>query len=601
MRRQVKLQAKKAITISRVSTLEQAADYRDSLPAQIRDNKEYCEDMGLEIIQEFSFSESAGKNKRRRFEKAKKLVEESDECIAVVVDRVDRFQRNFRDIVDFDDFREKGKVEIHFVRQNLIIHRNSRSFDLSVWHNSVVTAVNYIESLKENVTQSIREKLPTGRYLGYVPTGYKNVVTIIENNILVKTIELDDERSPFIRRLFHLYATGKYSLSGLAEIMENSGFTIKQKRFRNEDDKLEKRDARMANRTDIQKILKNPFYYGHFRWRNPDNKDERLLYDNKGTYPALIDKKLFDQVQIVMKNNNSRIAGFEKKVLKFRSLLKCQFCGSTMTGEDMSRNYKKNTEDMNTIYYHCTSGKSLASPGFYERKFGTDHSGVYISKSGKRKGQTIINCPQKWWKESEIEEIVLEEFDMIHYDKSVFKKLKKLLRNDYEERANLADAQMKSLNAEIKKNEAVIKAFMRKLVMMTDKQLEKDMIKSYNDLKARQDEIKEEIKILEEAKNIDMDETVDTLTLCCNLREHYLKLNLKEQQELLWLCFSKITLMRGEYRMKKGKGRKMNMDSWSPILNEPFQTLRSLKIHELLAQEEDKDIKLTKKSLSPKS
>ena len=96
-----------------------------------------------------------------------------------------------------------------------------------------------------------------------------------------------------------------------------------------------------------------------------------------------------------------------------------------------------------------------------------------------------------------------------------------------------------------------------------------------------------------------MDETVDTLTLCCNLREHYLKLNLKEQQELLWLCFSKITLMRGEYRLKKGKGRKKKMDSWSPILNEPFQTLRSLKIHELLAQEEDKDIKLTKKSLSP--
>ncbi len=97
-----------------------------------------------------------------------------------------------------------------------------------------------------------------------------------------------------------------------------------------------------------------------------------------------------------------------------------------------------------------------------------------------------------------------------------------------------------------------------------------------------------------EAKEIDTDETVETLSLCCNLREQYLKLDLEEKQEFLILCFSKISLMRGEYRLKKGKGRKMNMDSWSPILNEPFQTLRSLKIDELVAHEEKRNSNLTK-------
>lgn len=601
MRNQKIIEAKKAITISRVSTAEQATDQKDSLSSQERDNKKYCENMGLEIIAEFKFDESAFKDKRRKFGKARQMVEESQECIAIVVDRVDRFQRSFRESVEFDELRKAGKVELHFNRQGLIIHRNSTPMEIMAWDFFVIMAKSYVLTLSDNVKKGIKDKLATGRILGYVPTGYKNTTVDVGDNIFIKKVELDTERSPFIKKIFQIYGSGKYSLSQVAEIMENSGFTIKQKRIRNGDDKLERRGARTAKKTDIMNILKNPFYYGHFWWPDPDTGEKRL-YDNKGSYPVLIDKSLFKTVQNVLKNNNPRVSGYDKKMFLFRGILKCQFCGSTMTGEEMSRAYKdKDPTNSDRIYYHCTSGKSLATPGFYEKKFGTDHSGVYVSKKGKRKGQTIINCPQKWWKENEIEKIVLEEFDQMHYDDSVFKRLKKLLRADYDERIGLADEQIKRLRSEEKNNEALVKAFMRKLAIITDKRLEQDMLKSYDELKARQDEIKEEIKILEEAKGIDTDETVETLSLCCNLREHYMKLNLEEKQELLFLCFSRINLMRGEYRLKKGRGRKMNMDSWSPILKEPFQTLRSLKIDELLALEEKRNIRLTKNIDSPKS
>jgi len=393
-------------------------------------------------------------------------------------------------------------------------------------------------------------------------------------------------------------------LSQVAEIVNNSGFTIKKKRVRNSYDKLEKRNSRPANKTDILTILKNPFYYGSFLWADPET-GERRLYDSKGSYPTLIDKSLFETVQSVIKSNNSRKGGYKKNTFKFRGLLKCQFCGSTMTPEEMSRSYKnKNAKNASTVYYHCTSGKALVDPGYYEKKFGTDHSGVRIAKKGKRKGETVIGCPQRWWKEDEIENIILEEFDQMHYDDSVFEGLKKLLRADYEERIDMADAQIKGLRAEFKKNENLIKSFTLKFATITDKRLEKDMMETYHELKAKQDEIKEEINVFEEAKEIDTDETVDTLSLCCNLREHYSKLNLEEKQELLILCFSKISLMRGVYRLKKGKGKKMEMDSWSPILNEPFQTLRSLKIDEFVAQEEERHtyptkIKDSKASLFP--
>ncbi len=596
MRKQNIIEAKKAITISRVSTQEQATGQKDSLPSQVRDNRKYCEDMGLEIIAEFSFDESAYKDKRIKFGKARKMVEDSEECLAVVVDRVDRFQRSFRESVEFEELRKEGKVELHFNRQDLIIHRNSTPMEIMSWDFFVLMAKSYVVTLSDNVKKGIKDKLATGRILGYVPTGYKNTIVDIGDNVFIKKVELDTERAPYIKKIFQIYGTGKYSLSGVAKIMENSGFTIKRKRMRDGNDKLERRDARMAEKTDILNILKNPFYYGYFRWLDPDTGEKRL-YDSKGSYPTLIDKKLFLKVQAILKKNNKRIGGHDKKALKFRGLLECQFCGSAMTGEEMSRNYKdKEPKDGDRTYYHCTNGKKLANPNFYEKKFGTDHSGVYVSKVGKRKGQTIINCPQRWWKESEIEEIILHEFDMMHYDKEVFIKLKKLLRADYEERANLADAQIEGLNGERKKNETLIKAFVKKFAMITDKRLERDMMKSYDELAVRQDEIKDDIKILEETKKIDTDEAVETLSLCCNLREQYLKLNLEDKQNLLDLCFSRISLMRGEYRLKKGKGRKMKMDSWHPILKEPFQTLRSLKIDELLTLEKKKNISPTKEN-----
>ena len=47
MKNQKSIRAKKAITISRVSTEEQAKEERSSLPSQVRDNRKYCEDKNL--------------------------------------------------------------------------------------------------------------------------------------------------------------------------------------------------------------------------------------------------------------------------------------------------------------------------------------------------------------------------------------------------------------------------------------------------------------------------------------------------------------------------------------------------------------------------
>lgn len=150
-----------------------------------------------------------------------------------------------------------------------------------------------------------------------------------------------------------------------------------------------------------------------------------------------------------------------------------------------------------------------------------------------------------------------------------------------------ADKEIRVLKIKIGKNEEMIKAFTRKFAIVTDKELEADMLKEYNGLKRNQEKLREEMGIFEEAKEIDTDKAIDTMRLACYLREHYKNLDLEKQQELLSICFSKIIACKGKWKVNGGKGREVNSESVQAILNEPFETLQSIKIDELVAQEED--------------
>lgn len=504
-------------------------------------------------------------------------------------------------LIKLDELRKEGKLELHFVTTNLALNRNSSANETMVWNILLAVAEGQSKMISEKVKKGNREKLEQGKFIGYTPTGYQNVVTQVGDSFK-REIQVDDERAKFVRKCFHLYFTDRYNMEEIAEIMNNAGFTMKAKKSRNGNGKLEDRkNGRNVARTDIDNILRNSFYYGKFSRKDPDTGNWELFPKNglATNYDPLISENLFNQVQKIIDFNNSRRNGYDRNNFKFRGLLECSFCGSTMTAEEMSRTYKDkdSAQAKDSIYYHCSNGKALVNADYYEKKFGTDHSGVYISKRGKRKGQKIVGCPQRWWKESEIEELILHEFDAMHYDDSVYEGLKRIVRKDYEERMQFADKEIRGLKVKIGKNEEAIRAFTHKFAIITDKQLEEDMMKEYNRLKKDQEELKDEVKILEEIKGIDTDRAIDTMRLACNLREHYKNLDLEKQRELLSICFSKIIACKGRWKVNGGKGKEVKSESLQAILNEPFTTLQAIKIDEFVAQEEDerkKEMSLTK-------
>ena len=602
------LKAKKAIIIARVSTEGQGENDHYSIPAQLKNLRDYVERGGKfgelkNILAEHELRESAFQGNRPEFTKIVDGIENLDEPVALVFDDIDRFARQVRSqlLIRLDDLRKEGKLELHFVTTNLALTRDSSANELMIWNILLAVAEGQSKMISEKVKKGNREKLEQGKFIGYTPTGYQNVITQNGDGSFKREIQVDEEREKFVRKCFHLYSTDQYNMEEIARLMNNAGFTMKMKKSRNGNGKLEDRkNGRNVTRSDIDTILRNPFYYGKFYRENPDT-GKWELFPKSGlamNYDPIISENLFNQVQEIIDSNNTRHNGYNKNSFKFRGLLECSFCGSALTAEEMSRTYKdKNSaQAKDSIYYHCSNGKTLLDPDFYRNKFGTDHSGVYVSKKGKRKGQKIVGCPQRWWKESEIEELILHEFDAMHYDDSVYEALKRIVRKDYDERMQFADKEIRGLKIKIGKNEEMIKAFTHKFAIITDKQLEEDMMKEYDSLKKDQEKLKDEKETFEEAKEIDTDRAIDTMRLACNLRKHYENLDLEKKQELLSVCFSKIVACKGRWKVNGGKGKEVNSESVQAILNEPFMTLQAIKIDEFVAQEREergKEIDLT--------
>ena len=171
----------------------------------------------------------------------------------------------------------------------------------------------YIDALSENIRRGIRLKLSKGIWPQWAPIGYLN-------DRKTRTIILDEGKAPFIKRVFELYSTGKYTIEEIRSKINPLG--------------MAGRKNKPLSISQYQTMLKNPLYYGVFRY-----KDE--MYE--GTHEPIITKKLFDKCQEVMRMRGKHK---EKQTTKFvfRGLMRCGECGRMITAE-LQKGH---------VYYRCT-------------------------------------------------------------------------------------------------------------------------------------------------------------------------------------------------------------------------------------------------------
>ncbi len=571
----MKVKAIKGIVVCRVSTKDQADDERFSLNVQKKRILEYVEANGFEVVGDVrEVIEGAHKGKRQKFMKVLKEIQQLDEPVALFLYDISRFSRDSTGevMMETDRMRREGKVELHFVYDNIIIHQDSRVAEEDRWKTEVQRHWYDSARKSERVKEVIDYKLQKGEFPSVAPVGYLNIVEGFKSGEIHKRIIIDPERGELVKEAFQDYADDTCSLEELTRILKNKGFTVKGKRTKHNPDG----EDRPITKSGLSGMLGNPFYSGKFWFTNPISKKRQLW---KATnYEAIISEELFKKVQKVLSRKAVKYSTFHKfsptKFFKFRGLLKCAFCGSKLTPNNMKENFKGKRTGSG-IYYRCTYGKKNSNPDWYKDEFGLNHSGV-----GKHKGKKVINCPERMISEDRIEEEIKNQLKLLHYNKKVFKELSSALKREHDSRMSIVVIERKNLQSEIETKQKLMKGLIRMQAQDPDFETISEFKEELISARDGVDSLKEQLEALEESVELDVDEFLNTLQMCSDLASQYDDLPDHKKRELVMIAFSSITV-------RKGRVGKLATDAIDFNWNEPFASLLEKGLDKILKGDDD--------------
>ncbi len=308
----------KTILFCRVSSRDQE-ETGYSLPAQEKLLNEYSTIKNdFEISKIFAISESAdGKKQRKTFNEMLEYARKHDVKV-IICEKVDRLTRSLRDAVLINEWlNEDSERQVHFVKENCILDKNSKSNEKFIWNIKVSTSQYYIDNLSEEVKKGLKEKAEQGWYPSSHKRGYKTVGEAKHKTWVIDTSP--ESEALFIKKAFELYANNNYSPKQIRTVMFNEGW--KQK------------NGKPVPISTIYFTLNDIFYCGKFIWR-------KKIF--KGKHEPIISEELFERVskKLKMKNHSK----YNKHDHLFRGIIFCEECGCSITAEIQKGH----------TYYHCT-------------------------------------------------------------------------------------------------------------------------------------------------------------------------------------------------------------------------------------------------------
>ena len=201
----------------------------------------------------------------------------------------------------------------------------------------------YVDNLTENIQRGIRQKLRRGEYPDKPPVGYLNEPRL-------RTIVIDEATAPTVRRMFEAYATGKYTMRQLQELVTGWG--------------LRTCFGNPIALSWFPKLLANPFYIGQFRFTGE-------LYD--GSHPPLISRDLFDRVQgTLARRSRGPYCKKQKPAFPLRGYFVCGQCGASITAERQKGHN----------YYRCTKRKGSCSLKYVREESLTGQLAAHTVRAG---------------------------------------------------------------------------------------------------------------------------------------------------------------------------------------------------------------------------
>jgi hypothetical protein len=516
-----------ALIYIRVSDPKQEKKYSPEI--QEKHCRDYAKINNLKVINLFKEARTGWKlNARVEFYRMVDFINKEN-IGHVIYAFTDRVARNIEDYVLL-----KG-TEVRF--HNAITGRSFCPSDpndyaaTADFEHELVDSKRFSGKNRQQAIDSQRRMIEKGIYPGVPPIGYLKEPIILEGKVIRKTV-IDPERGPLMRKLFELALTGEYSRRQLTRKMRDLG--------------LRYPSGRSLTLSEIDRTLKNGFYCGYPHWFGE-------TFYNQGTYEPLISKNFFDEVQEVLQHKHIK----RGKPFKYKGVMKCDFCGCDIVGEEGTHLVRKTGEIKKYVYYHCTGGKQEA---FYLEKFNR------------------VTCPLKtkpWYREKEIDRFFEMAIESLYVDPETYGWVKEHLEEDYHNLKELHAAEAISLrkeHTEIETKEAFIIQRMPKVHSdlaraAYDRELE--------NLEKRKIEVSNRLNELESGtEKVSLEEIEDTLEVSKALKNEWLQASPEKRAKLNKLMFRSVFLtVKGGLTTAGAEDAGLTLWPLYFVWNEPFKSL----------------------------
>jgi site-specific DNA recombinase len=325
-----------------------------SIDAQLSELRTIALKHSITIVEEFAESKSAKETGRPVFNDMIHRLE-SGEANAILTWKLDRLARNFDDGGKIIGLLQRGVVrEIHTFEKAYFPTDNVLMIAVEMG-----MANQYVRDLSVNVRRGLREKTRLGIFCGKAPLGYFNE----RRHRKLRTIEPHPELFPKMKRILELFATGNHSLTTIQREMTTVGL-------------LGGRKSRPVYLSALTKILRNPFYYGAFRFTGELHQ---------GTHVPMITKGTFDKIQTALVSHGKPRKRRREEKFRFLDFATCGCCGFSITAE---RQVKKS--GLCFDYYRCTY-KSRTQPC-------TERAYVRAEKFAAevKRNMEFVTLPDEW-------------------------------------------------------------------------------------------------------------------------------------------------------------------------------------------------------------
>ena len=290
----------------------------ESIEGQIRECTAYAEKNGITIVKHYiDRAISAKTDNRPEFQQ---MIKDSDKKLfdIVLVWKLDRFARNRYDSAHYEYQLERNHVKLVSATEPI------SDSPAGIMVKSMLTgmAEYYSAELSEKVVRGMTENVLKGKYNGgTIPIGFK-----VDEE---KFFQIDPLKAPFVVEAFQRYNDGA-TMKELMNWLNDSGVTTN-------------RNQKFTYNS-VQTLLTNKRYIGENHFKDIVMPD---------SIPAIVDKDLFEEVQLKIKKNSRAPARHKAEDdYLLTTKLFCGMCGAMMFGECGTGRNK-----VVHHYYKCATAK----------------------------------------------------------------------------------------------------------------------------------------------------------------------------------------------------------------------------------------------------